>query len=191
MLRKIGTLGLVAILATMQLSFSPAKGWFASGTKPDSYDMGMDNSVFHNGKAAGTIKSIKKKIDGFGALLQNSKPDQYLGKRVKMSGYIKATNVDGWAGLWLRIDQKGDNRTLAYASMHKNKIQGSIDWQPFDVVLDVPAEAGSMIFGVMLAGTGQVWFDDIQFEEVSDQVPITGIMFNDRLEEPANLNFEE
>ena len=35
------------------------------------------------------------------------------------------------------------------------------DWRKYDVVLDVPSEAQNIAFGVLLAGEGQVWTDDV------------------------------
>ena len=40
-----------------------------------------------------TIRSIDKKIDGFGTLMKSSKPDLYLGKTIKMTGYVKSEKV--------------------------------------------------------------------------------------------------
>jgi len=81
------------------------KGWFAAGSEPKSYDMGTDKGAGRDGKNAATIKSTAKKISGFGTLMQQCLPDKYLGKRVRMSGYMKSKDVDSWAGFWFRVDQ--------------------------------------------------------------------------------------
>jgi hypothetical protein len=36
--------------------------------------------------------------------MQSFLPDHYAGKRVRFSGFVKAAAVQGWAGLWMRID---------------------------------------------------------------------------------------
>lgn len=193
MLRKIGPLSLAVLLATALFSFQPAKEWFPAGNARDSYDMGIDNTVVHNGKAAATIQSKEPKIKGFGALMQECKADKYRGKKVKMSGYLKTTDVDGWAGFWLRIDKKGSNKNLAFDNMHNRKVKGTNDWTQFEIVLDVSCEASNMAYGVLLTGTGQVWFDDIQFEEVKPEVTIYHPMGSEIEQQPApaNLNFED
>jgi hypothetical protein len=35
----------------------------------------------------------------------------------------------------------------------------------------VPQEATSISYGVLLSGTGQIWFKDVNFEIVDDSVP--------------------
>ena len=65
------------------LSFDLPTGWFNAGSKPRSYEMGVDKGAGQDGKNAATIKSIDEKIDGFGTLMQQSKPGKYLGKRLE------------------------------------------------------------------------------------------------------------
>jgi hypothetical protein len=52
------------------LSFDLPAGWFAAGSKPKSYEMGIDKGAGQDGKNAATIKSIEKMIKGFGTLMQ-------------------------------------------------------------------------------------------------------------------------
>jgi hypothetical protein len=59
-------------------------------------------------------------------------------------------------------------------------------------VLDVPKEAEIICIGILMTGTGTVWIDDCQFEEVGMDIPVTGnLQENDNLpSEPQNLQFE-
>ena len=66
-------------------------------------------------------------------------------------------------------------------------IKGTSDWKKYEIVLDVPEKASNIAFGVMLGGTGQVWFDNIKFEIVDKSVPVTDIY----AKEPVNLDFEK
>ena len=120
-----------------------------------------------------TIKSIKNKINGFGTIMKTIKPDLYLGKTVKMSGYLKCENIKSWAGLWLRVDYY-DVAVLAFDNMRKNPIKGTKDWAKYEIVLHVPADATSISYGVLLDKTGQVWFKDIVLELVDETTPETG-----------------
>ncbi|WP_426095950.1 coiled-coil domain-containing protein [Flavobacterium sp. DSR2-3-3] len=120
-----------------------------------------------------TIKSIKNKINGFGTIMKTIKPDLYLGKTVKMSGYLKCENIKSWAGLWMRVDYY-DVAVLAFDNMRKNPIKGTKDWAKYEIVLHVPADATSVSYGVLLDETGQVWFKDIVLELVDETTPETG-----------------
>src|SRR5690606_10812714 len=62
-----------------------------------------------------------------------------------------------------------------FDNMEKRPIKGTSDWVKYEIVLFVPVEATSISYGVLLAGTGQVWFKGVKFEIVDDTVPETGI----------------
>jgi hypothetical protein len=175
------------------LSFDLPKDWFKAGSNPQSYDMGIDKGAGQDGKSCATIKSIHKKVDGFGTLMQDFVPEKYLGKRVRMSGLMKSKDVNGWAGLWLRVDQANSQKALSFDNMQDRAIKGTTDWKKYEIVLDVPQQASNIAFGALLDGTGQVWFSNLSFEIVDTSVPRT---VNDNigysiLKEPSNLNFEE
>jgi len=181
-------------IAVALFSFDLPSSWFKAGNKPNSYDMGIDKAAGQDGKNAATIKSIDKKIDGFGTLMQQCKPDKYIGKRVKMSGFVKTENVTTWAGLWLRVDQSGSNKPLSFDNMGDRPIKGTTDWTKYEIELDVPSNSSLIAYGALLAGTGQIWFDNITFEIVSESVPTLGSVNAKKSaiqDEPTNLDFEK
>ncbi len=176
------------------LSFDKPSGWFNAGSKPQSYEMGIDKGVGQSGKNAATIKSKDSKIDGFGTLMQQCSPDKYLGKRVRMTGYVKSENVANWAGLWLRVDQSGSQQPLSFDNMGNRPIKGTTGWKKCEIVLDVPSNATLIAFGALLDGTGQIWFDNITFEVVDKSVQTTDIKnVKDPVTQsgPTNLDFEK
>ena len=191
-LKKLKSI-LLILLTLIFFSFELPTGWFIAGSNPKSYEMGTDKGAGQNGSNAATIKSIRRKIHGFGTLMQNCLPDNYLGKRVRMSGYVKTANVSDWAGLWFRIDQQGSNKSLGFDNMHDGKmdrsIKGTTDWTKYEIVLDVPSNSSNLAYGALLVGTGQIWFDNLKFEIVDNSVPKTGE--GNQKKEPINLDFEK
>ena len=161
-------------------------GWYRWGNQLTSYRMLIDSSAGQGGKNVLTIKSIEEKIDGFGTLMQDFLPNKYLGRRIRMTGYMKSKDVKGRAGFWLRVDQENSKKPLAFDNMNDRAIKGSTDWGKYEIVLDVPKNASNIAFGALLNGTGQIWFEKLNFEEVSKSVPVTGI----KKTEP-NLDFEK
>lgn len=185
---------LLAMSAIALLAFDTPTGWFRAGSKPNSYDMGVDKGAGQDGKNAATIRSIDKKIKGFGTLMQQIKPAKFLGKRIRMTGYVKSENVANQAALWLRIDQAGSQQPLAFDNMSNRPIKGTTAWTKYEIVVDVPVHASLMAFGALLSGTGQIWFDRIAFEIVEPTIPTTGMQKdNNPLAEPVpvNLDFEQ
>ena len=186
--------GLIIIGLTVTLSsYDLPTGWFKAGSSPESYEMGIDKGAGQNGNNAATIKSINKKIKGFGTLMQNSLPAQYLGKRVRMKGYLKTKDVADWCGFWLRIDQSGSDLALSFDNMSDRSVKGTTEWTKYEIVLDVPLRASNIAFGALLSGTGQIWFDNLSFETVDNSVPTTGKVndYSKPLGDPVNLDFEQ
>lgn len=200
-LNKTLTVCCIAAITMALFSFDLPNGWHKAGSKPNDYDMGFETIAGKNGRVA-TIKSTSKKVrNEFGTLMQNSLPDKFLGKRVRMSGMIKTTDVKEWAGIWFRIDD-AYNSVLGFDNMKDGKqdraIVGTKDWTKYEIVLDVPQSATNLAYGALLCGTGQVWFDDITFEIVGTDVPTTGMekdstkpQYKSIVQEPSNLDFEK
>ena len=153
----------------------------------------VQNGAGQDGKNAATIKSIDKRIDGFGTLMQNCLPDKYLGRRVRMSGYVKSKDVDEKAGLWLRVDQANSQKPLSFDNMLDRPIKGTSEWKKYEIVLDVPLNATNLAYGALLVGTGQIWFDNLNFEVVDNTTPATKDIKDNYMpnKEPVNLDFEK
>ena len=167
-------------------------GWTRAGSTPADFDMGTDHSVAHAGKSSGYLRSKVAKPAGFGTLMQMCKAEEFQGKRVRLSAWIKAENVRSWAGLWMRVDGNEPNHMLAFDNMQSRPIKGTSDWRQYAIVLDVAPEAKDIAFGILLNGPGAVWLDEVSFEVVDRSVPTTGTGPGaDLAAKPVNLDFEE
>jgi hypothetical protein len=148
--------------------------WFLAGDAPEDYVFGVDTSMTLNGIPSGYLKARVAQPAGFGTMMQAFQGNEYQGKRVRMSGYVKAEAVEQWAGLWMRVDGEGDT-VLSFDNMQNRPIKGTRDWQKYEIVLDVPANSVGIFFGILLVGKGQVWLSNIRFEVVGKDVPTTHI----------------
>lgn len=179
----------IAVIALFSFAFKEIPtGWFIAGSKPDSYSMGMDDAVFKTGAKSATIQSTDKKIKGFGTLMQTMLADEYLGKKIKLSGFVKSEDVNGWAGLWMRIDGNSAGQSLGFDNMKDRAIVGTTDWKQYEIILSVPQNSSTLNFGALLSGTGKLWFDDMNIEVVSDKINSTSKAYSKK---PTNLNFED
>ena len=174
----ITVLFLVAAVAQLSAqekgSYKSLLDWSYWQSDPVKYEMSLETPSEVSGQNIFSIKSVVSKIDKFGALMKTIKPDAFLGKTVKMTGYVKSENVKNWAGLWMRVDYYG-TAVLAFDNMQNRGVKRTTDWAKYEVVLFVPQEATSISYGVLLDGTGQIWFKDVNFEIVDDSVPETGL----------------
>jgi erythromycin esterase len=146
-------------------------GWTLAGTRQQDYEIGTDSTVVHSGDTSGYIRSTAERIGGFGTLMQTSTADEYRGQRVRMSAHVKTEGIEGWTGLWLRVD--GPDGTSVIDNMQDRPIQGDTDWIRYEIVLYVPEDSINIAFGILVGGTGQAWVDDFQFEVVGQDVPTT------------------
>lgn len=178
---KKTTLGIIVLTVALFsiFSFTIPDGWFVTGNKYRSYDIGTAVSEGKDGKNCATIQSKEKRIRGFASLMQTASATKFLGKRLKMSGYLKVQDVKKYAGFWLRLDsynEKHKYKMLGFDNMSNRKINGNIGWTKYEIVLDVPVETTKIAYGALLFGTGKIWFDDITFEIVDETVPTTNQM---------------
>jgi hypothetical protein len=180
---KIGTLLLLLCLA-MQAGTPP--GWILAGNRPTDYEVGTDSMSYQNSTSA-YLRSVTPEIDGFGTLMQSFSAEKYLGQRIRFSAFVKREDVQDWAGLWMRVDS--GQKVVAFDNMQNRPIKGTGDWQSYEVVLDVPQDASSISFGILLSKTGKVWLSGAKFEVVGLDIPVTGVTQQLRTE-PVNLDFE-
>jgi C-terminal processing protease CtpA/Prc len=129
-----------------------SNGWFKWG----NYELTIDATA-HSGKKSGKITSDQTG-SSFGSIAYKI-PANYVGKTIKLEGYMKIQNVEnGFAGLLLRVD--GNGSSLAFDNMQNQNVSGTKDWQKYSITLDYPEEAENIFIAGILSGKGEAWFDD-------------------------------
>jgi hypothetical protein len=171
-------------------------GWIYHATNKDDFEVGLDLSEKHSGTRSGYLKSVVENPKPFGNLMSYFAPEEYLDKRLRMSAWVKTELVSGTAQLWLRVD--GDWKSAAtqrgcFDNMDDRPIVGSTAWRKYELVVDIPKTSTGVAFGLMLLGKGQTWLDDVSFEQVSEDVPLTGKYASGfrKTARPENLSFED
>src|SRR5262245_19557024 len=95
--------------------------------------------------------------ENFGGAMQTISPENYAGKRVRLSGWVKTQDAnDGGGHLWLRVDGQQQGVSLQFDNMDGRAVKGTTDWQQASVVLDVPADSSALAFGYFVQGAGQM-----------------------------------
>ena len=162
-------------------------GWGLGGNNPGGYTIGIDPNMTQHGAASASLGSRVPDPQGFGMLSRTFTADPYRGARLRMRGMVKADAVDNWAGLWMRLGDP-QNHVLNFDNMQGRPITGTRDWQPYDIVLDVPQESALLAFGILLAGKGRVWLSGLAFDTVGQDVATTDAMSLPN--QMQNLDFE-
>jgi len=174
--------------------FGDIPGWFVTAPGDNAkdfrltdYEGGMDTRVKHRGKASAYLRSTVDKPAKHAVVMQSVRSDNYRAKRIRMSAWIRTVDVAKEAALWVRVVPADRDTTLARAAV---PLRGTLDWTRYEVVLDVPADSCSIMYGLALHGTGRAWIDDMTWEVVDARVPTSGITEQSEPAEPSNLEFE-
>ena len=166
-------------------------GWVLTGSNPLDYAVGTDMLESASGQSSAYLKSISSKPVGFVNLMQLIKSNNFRGQRVRLSASIKVKFVNGWAAMWMRVEDIL-GRPLAYDDMSNRPIIGSSEWTKYEIVLDIPNNSDQISFGLILNGRGQVWIDNVKLLVVRNEVPTTDLLpkKTDPFY-PQNMDFEE
>ena len=162
--------------------------WYLSGERAEDYEYGIDPKLKYQGKNCIYLRPRVPEPRDFASVTQMINATPYRNKRMRLSGALKAAGIEGWAGLWMRIDGVD---THILDNMEDRPIQGTTEWRTHEVVLDVPEQSQAIAFGCLLVGKGQVWLSDVRLEEVGRDVATTAS--EERLRElplaPVDLDF--
>jgi hypothetical protein len=145
-----------------------AKGWdrLQHAGEP-AYRFTLDEVKPFSGKLSGKIEQISPQI--FGLFKQRVDVRSYAGKRLSIRAQAKAQGVgEGGGGLYVRID--GSSDSILDSDFESGKTNGTHEWKPFRAVVQIPANAVLLEFGIMLQDKGAIWADEFVVEITTDPV---------------------
>ncbi|MGB3418376.1 MAG: glyoxalase superfamily protein [Mesorhizobium sp.] len=129
--------------------------------------------------------------DHFASLMQSVRADPFKGDRVELTASLRTEDADA-ASIWMRVDGS-PGHVLRFDNMMKRKDDGALHgtrgWISRSVVLDVPEDAISIHYGVLLQGYGRVWARSFKISSVGQDVPVTAQRHY--LDRPSNLDFSD
>jgi hypothetical protein len=166
----LAALSAKSLLALAQPSLQLDSAWHVN-SESRQYEGGVADDGYARGGHAKYLRSDKAKDRDWGTLMQSFSAAQYRGKRLRFEAQVRTEGVTDWSGLWMRVDCEGQYSCSFYNSMDK-PIKGTRDWQLRSVTLEVPQNAQSISFGVIAAGKGTVWIDELKMNAVGNNVPV-------------------
>lgn len=149
------------------------QGWFVSHPNPQLHRIGLDPK--QPGVALVETLPDVEPADHTGVLMQSIGADAWRGQVVRLSAELQ-TEAAGSGSLWMRVDPAG-GRALRFDNMLEDAdrvLRGDRDWREVAIVLDVPPEAVSIHFGLLLVGKGKLRARKFRLEPVDDDTPTTG-----------------
>lgn len=161
---KLRRIVLTPFISAFLISTFYAQSWFKAGSLPGSYNMGGDPTVGYDSPGGGYIVSNTSPIDGFGTWMTQIPVQDYLGKAIKMTAFVKTINAEEEVALWVRVD--GAQSSLTFDNMYGRQIIGTSSWKNYEIVIDVPVTAKSIFCGILMAGTGEAYVYGMKWELV-------------------------
>jgi len=208
MIRRLATGATLALCA-----LAPATGdglaaqmpdaWVLVGQDAADYRLRLDPKVAHSGSSSMRLEARgNRRRSQWAASVQLVDATAYRGERMRLRGYLRADDVDS-GGLWVRVDGilEGKYAMLALDNSEDRRVEGTQDWETREIVVDIPPEGVTILIGAMLTGDGELWVDDLSFEAVAEDVPLTTepeVVITDQpyarppgvFPTPTNLDFE-
>lgn len=151
-------------------------GWYVTESAPKRYEAGVDTKSTCEGTRSAYLRALTQDENGYGTFMQAFGAQDFRGKRLRFSAAVRTQDVDGWAGLWMRVEGPDPKQPLAFDNMQSRALVGTKGCKRYDVVLDVPKEATTIMAGLIMSGTGQAWLDNVRFDEVDASVPVTDLL---------------
>ncbi|MFY1831331.1 AraC family transcriptional regulator [Myxococcus fulvus] len=151
-------------------------GWYVTESAPKRYEAGVDTSAPCEGSRSAYLRSLSLDEAGYGTFMQAFGAQDFRGKRLRFSAATRVKDVDGWAGLWMRVEGPDPKQPLAFDNMQSRALVGTRGCKRHEVVLDVPKEATTIMAGLIMSGTGQAWLDGVRFEVVDESVAVTDLL---------------
>lgn len=150
-----------------------AHGWYLSDNR--DFRSGIEMTDTHSGGECVYFKSVVALPKTFGFLSKSINAEGYVGKRIKLSAWVKTNLPEGAsAQLWLRVDGDWKERTDCFDNMFDSRIKGVTDWSLYEVAVNVPPKSKEIVFGILLNGTGQVWLDETMLETLQEDAILAG-----------------
>jgi len=130
-------------------------GW--SGGPPGT--LFADDKVLHGGRWSARIERHPDSPSTFSTITK-SIPMDFAGQNIEFRGFLRTEDVSDFVGLWMRED--GESPALAFDNMQARQLKGTTDWKEYSITLPIHPEGRQLFFGVLVAGTGKAWADDLQ-----------------------------
>jgi len=135
--------------------------WIFASSDPSGYRAGADapSAIYPSGLL--WLSSVSNIGSGYTA--GTIPVAKYRGKRLRLSGVLQAAGVDRGAGAYMVVSgAKGKVESFDY--MLDRSLQGTTDWTPFTILLDVRKDARSVSFGLLLRGRGWLWATNLEVD---------------------------
>jgi rhodanese-related sulfurtransferase len=157
--------GPIAIEATWEESFrvddSPSE-WGKTPMDTARCHYARDTAVAYRGGSSGRVTctgdSTARGLSGF---VQRVSAEGLAGRTLTMTAMVRSKDVTVASFLWIGAEDS-NGRMISMTRADREPIRGTGDWRAAAVTGTIPANASKVLYGLSLAGPGQVWIDEVR-----------------------------
>jgi len=89
-------------------------------------------------------------------------------RALRFSAWIKGKGVENVAVFAVQAHDRASHHIVAFATTQvTSPLRGDFDWTRVQTILSLPPETVNIQVLLMLVGDGEVWFDDVEIEELA------------------------
>ncbi|HEX8238172.1 MAG TPA: S41 family peptidase [Allosphingosinicella sp.] len=158
---------------------APPPGWGGTvrpgagpGGRISVYRAVVDAERPSRGRSSVRLEPASDALDAqsFGTVTNSIEASAYRGRRIRLTAAVRAEAPPAaHVGLWLRVD-RAQSRMGFFDNMSDRPIR-SDDWADYSIEGDVAPDAERIAFGLLLAGPGRVWLDEVRLADVGPASP--------------------
>ena len=157
---------------------APPTGWMgsisaapAAGGASTAFRALIDRDSPREGRSSARLEHVDAAgAEGFGVISQALDATSYRGRRVRFTAAVRAEALSAaQVGLWLRVDREA-GRMGFFDNMRDRPIT-SAAWADYTIEGDVASDAERIVLGLLLAGEGRAWIDDVRVEDLGPAAP--------------------
>lgn len=144
------------------------QGW-AAFVGETNFEGGIQDLSAHGGKFAAYLHGLGTASTG--GFIQKIDASTYRGKRIKITAWAMESFISNSGSFAAEVDAPGSQ--VVGAVSIPAPAGGTDNWHQVFVVVDVPSNAIGLTLSTGLAGSGQIFFDDVAVTVVDSTVPTT------------------
>ena len=142
--------------------------WHTFSLRGSGFAATIDPNTSRNGhpttKLASTSKTRSGDWGGYDHAIRDIEP--YLGKRVRVTMWLKCQNVSEGSGPHIRVFGANFTKLTDEGQKGHRPMRGTQDWKQYQAIADVPPNAQVIYPGITLNGSGTIWMDEVKVEVV-------------------------
>jgi tetratricopeptide (TPR) repeat protein len=97
----------------------------------------------------------------------------YFNQKVRFRAAVRTESAEARPQIWLRVDRDKYPKDQDYSYFHNSGDINTISWAYHSIVGTVSPDSKIILFGVVTHGKARVWVDDVTFEIVDSNEPVS------------------